>query len=200
MNGLTFAVEGFGNVGMLAAKFLTEHGAVMVAASDSKGTIYSEKGLNFKSLAETKEKTGSVINYKPGNVLSNKEIIGVKVDMLVPAAVPNLIGIGDVDKVRAKIIIEGSNIPIAPEVEDILARRKVLVMPDIIANAGGVISSYAEHTGKTEKEMFRLVEQKITRNAKLVLQCVSDHAESPRHCAMKIARERVLKACKVCRI
>ncbi len=200
INGMTFAVEGFGNVGIFASKFLVEHGARLVAASDSKGTIYNEKGLDFKGLEKVKEKEGSVVNYKKGRVLSNRDIISIDADMLIPAAIPNLIGIGDVDKVKARIIVEGSNIPMTPEVEDLLSRRKVLVIPDIVANAGGVISSYAEYIGKGEKEMFKLVEQKITRNLKLVLECVSDHAESPRHCAMKIAKERVLKACKICRI
>ncbi|MBI2172770.1 MAG: Glu/Leu/Phe/Val dehydrogenase [Candidatus Aenigmarchaeota archaeon] len=200
MNSVTFAVEGFGNVGMFAAKFLTEHGATLVAASDSRGTIYSEKGLDFKDLSRVKEKEGSVVNYRKGRVLSNRDIISVDVDMLIPAAVPNLIGIGDVDRVKAKIIIEGSNIPMTSEVEDLLARRKVLIVPDIVANAGGVISSYAEYIGKDDKEMFRLVEKKVSSNTKAVLQCVSDHAESSRHCAMKLAKERVLRACKFCRI
>ena len=200
INGLTFAVEGFGNVGMFASKFLVEHGAVLVAASDSKGTIYNEKGIDFKKLNDAKEKTGSVVNYKGASILSNKEIISAKADMLIPAAVPNLIGIGDVDRVKAKIIVEGSNIPMTPEVEDILSRRKVLIVPDIVANAGGVISSYVEYIGKTEKEMFSMVEKKISSNTRAVLQCVSDHSESSRHCAMKLAKERVLKACKFCRI
>ncbi|MBI2579362.1 MAG: Glu/Leu/Phe/Val dehydrogenase [Candidatus Aenigmarchaeota archaeon] len=200
MNSVTFAVEGFGNVGMFATKFLTEHGATLVAASDSKGTIYNEKGIDFKELNGVKEKTGSVVNYKGGKALPNRDIIGIKADMLIPAAVPNLIGIGDVDRVRAKIIVEGSNIPMTPEVEDMLAKRGITMVPDIVANAGGVISSYVEYIGRTEKEMFSLVEKKISRNTKIVLECVSEHAQSSRHCAMKIAKERVLKACKFCRI
>lgn len=200
MGGLTFAVEGFGNVGMFAAKFLTEHGAVLVAASDSKGTIYSENGIGFKELNDVKEKTGSVVNCKAGKVLSTKDILGINADMLIPAAVPNLIGIGDVDRIRAKIIVEGSNIPMTPEVEDILTKRGITIVPDIVANAGGVISSYVEYMGKTEKEMFTLVEQKVSKNTKAILECVSEHAHSSRHCAMKLAKERVLKACKFCRV
>ncbi len=200
INGLKFVIEGFGNVGMFAAKFLTEHGATLVAASDSRGTAYSDRGLDFKKLDETKEKTGSVVNYKGAKILSNKDIIGIKADMLIPAAIPNLIGIGDVDHIKARIIVEGSNIPITPDVEDVLAGRGVVIVPDIVANAGGVISSYAEYVGKNDKEMFRLVEKKVSANTKAVLQCISDHSESSRHCAMKIAKERVLKACKFCRI
>src|SRR3989344_1812143 len=145
ISDMTFAVEGFGNVGVFAAKFLTEEGATLIATSDSKGTIYNEKGLDFGQLEKVKEKEGSVVNYKKGKVLSNKDIISTRADILIPAAVPNLIGVGDIDCIRAKIIVEGSNIPMTPEVEDMLARRKIVVVPDIVAIAGGVISSYAEY-------------------------------------------------------
>src|SRR3989344_5641451 len=199
LKGATFAVEGFGNVGEFAAKFLTEAGARLVATSDSRGCIYNKGGLDFIKLKETKEKLGSVTNYSKGTVLSNKEIIKVGADILVTAAIPNLILAGDVDSVKAKLIIEGSNIPMTPQVEMLLHRKGVTVVPDFVANAGGVISSYMEYIGGTEKEMFKMVEKKVVRNTKLVLEN-SGKDTVPRDAAMDIAVNRVLKECKICSV
>ncbi len=198
LKGATFAVEGFGNVGEFAAKHLVEHGAKLVGVSDSKGCLYAEDGIDFKKLDQIKKTTGSVTNY-PGKVLSNKEIIRLDVDILIPAAVPNLIIAGDVDSVKAKLIVEGSNIPIDPQTESLLHRKGVIVVPDIIANAGGVISSYVEYLDGKEKDVFKMTEEKVTRNTKLVLG-KSDKHTTPRDAAMKIATDRVLKECKICRI
>ena len=199
LEGATFAVEGFGNVGEFAAKFLTEAGAKLVATSDSRGCIYNKDGLDFNKIKETKEKLGSVTNYTRGSVLSNKEIIKVDVDILVTAAIPNLVLAGDVDSVKAKLIVEGSNIPMAPQVEMLLHRKGVMVVPDFVANAGGVISSYIEYIGGTEQEMFKMVEKKLVRNTKLVLESSSKDT-TPRDAAMDIAVNRVLKECKICSV
>lgn len=198
VKGATFAVEGFGNVGEFVAKFLTEHGAKLVGVSDSKGCLYVEDGINFEKLGNIKKTTGSVVNYPGGTVLSNKEIVRLGVDILIPAAVPNLIIAGDVDSVRAKLIVEGSNIPIDQQTETLLHRKGIMVVPDIIANAGGVISSYIEYINGTEKEMFKMVEEKITKNTKLVLDNSND--KTPRGAALDIAMERVLRECKICKV
>ena len=199
LKGATFAIEGFGNVGEFAAKHLVEHGAKLVAASDSKGVIYSENGINFEKLAEIKRTLGTVTNYPGGTVLSNKEIIKLDVDILIPAAVPNLIIAGDVDNVKATLIVEGSNIPMDANTESLLNRKGVTVVPDFVANAGGVISSYVEYINGTRKEMFKLVEDKIKKNTKLVLESSNSHT-TPRDAAMDIAMERVLKECKICKV
>ena len=198
LKGATFAVEGFGNVGELAAKFMVEHGAKLVAASDSKGVIYDQNGINFKSLTGTKERMGSVTNHTEGTILSNKEIIKLDVDILIPAAVPNLIIAGDVDSIKAKLIIEGSNIPMSAQTEMLLHKKGVVVVPDFVANAGGVISSYVEYINGTEKEMFKLVEEKITKNTRLILERANEH--TPRDVAMNIAMDRVLRECKICNV
>ena len=198
LDGATFAVEGFGNVGEFAAKFLCEEGAKMVAASDSKGVIYEPKGIDFHKLLDIKKTLGSVTNYPSGSVLSNKEIIRVKADILIPAAIPNLIIAGDVDNVKARLIVEGSNIPMDAHTEQLLHKKGITVIPDFAANAGGVISSYVEYTGGTPKEMFKLVEEKISKNVKLILEHSNEH--TPRDVAMKIAMDRVLKECKICSI
>jgi len=194
LNGANVAIEGFGNVGWFVAKFLDEDGSKIVAVSDSTGIIYNKDGLDFEKLSSIKKSTGSVINYKPGKVLPCHDIIGLDVDILVPAAIPDLITMPDINKIKAKIIVEGSNIPIKPAVEDKITEKGTLIIPDIIANAGGVISSYIEHKGGTDKEMFKLVEDKITKNVKYILEtCRSQNHHHTRKCSYDIAKERVLK-------
>ncbi|MFH0949401.1 MAG: Glu/Leu/Phe/Val dehydrogenase [Candidatus Aenigmatarchaeota archaeon] len=196
ISGATIAIEGFGNVGSFAAKHLAEAGSKIIAVSDSKGCIYNEQGIDIEKLSDIKTKTGSVINYKPGKVLKNSEIFNLAVDIFIPSALPDVITEKNVNEVRAKIIVEAANIPVTAGAEKILHKRGVLVVPDIVANAGGVISSYAEYTGKGIDHMFKLVKEKITKNTKLVL----DHADkehlTPRDAAMNIAVERVREAMK----
>ncbi|MEM5797631.1 MAG: Glu/Leu/Phe/Val dehydrogenase [Candidatus Aenigmatarchaeota archaeon] len=187
----TVAIEGFGNVGTFASKHLSEFGAKIIAVSDSKGVIYNENGLDVKKLLDVKEKTGSVINYKPGKVLANKEIFELPVDILIPAALPDVINKDNVNDVKAKIVVEAANIPTTPEMEEILHKRGILVVPDFVANAGGVISSYAEYRGYNPKKMFELVEKKIKRNVKIVLDRARKENVKPRDAALKIAQERV---------
>jgi glutamate dehydrogenase (NAD(P)+) len=196
----TFAVEGFGNVGSFAAKFLSEAGAKLVAVSDSKGAIYSQQGIDYEKLEKVKEETHSVINYKPGKKLFGHDIMEVNADILIPAALPDVITAANVDKIRAKLIVEGSNIPIQPQIEELLYRKGIAVVPDFVANAGGVISSYIEYIGGNEKQMFKMVEEKITKNTKTVLDNAVEQKCSPRNCAMAIARERLLKKCRICRV
>jgi len=195
----SFAVEGFGNVGWFAAKFLSEKGARLVGTSDSKGVIYNKDGIDFEKLAKVKKERGTVTAYKPGKVLPNKEIISLPVDILITAAVPDLIGIEDVDSIKAKLIVEGSNIPVSKGAEELLDRRDVHVVPDFVANAGGVISSYVEYKGGREKEMFKLVEEKVKKNTALVLDKADEIRKTPREAALEIAKERVAEKCPWCR-
>jgi len=120
----TIAVEGLGNVGEFATKYFTEAGAKLIGVSDSQGLVYNKSGIDFKKVLAVKKKTRSVINYKPGKVLPSKEIIGLDVDILITAAIPDLIKMADVRKVKAPLIMEGSNIPMTAEVEEALFQRK----------------------------------------------------------------------------
>ena len=196
----TVAIEGYGNVGVFAFKLLSEAGARIVAVSDSKGVIYNEKGIDFKRLEKTKEEKGSVVNYGEGKVLKTHEIINVNADVLITAAIPDLIKDEDVNKIKFKLIVEGSNIPMSEKAERDLYKKGVLVIPDIIANAGGVISSYVEYIGGTENEMFRLVEEKIKRNVKNILELSRKEKIDTRDAALRIAKKRVLEKCKTCKI
>ncbi len=196
----TVAIEGFGNVGQFAAKYLSEHGAKIVAVSDSKGVAYNKNGLDYNKLMDVKKKSGSVTAYGDCAVSPSRDIVRVQADVLVTAAVPDLIRAGNVDDLKFKLIVEGSNIPTTPDVEEILHRKGMLVVPDFVANAGGVISSYAEYMGKHPDDMFKLVEQKIKRNTKLVLEEAKKKKVKPRDAAMEIAVSRVRKVCKTCRV
>ena len=196
----TVAVEGFGNVGFYTAKFLSEAGAKLVAVSDSRGVIYNKTGLNFKKLDQVKKKTGTVTNYKPGNVKPSRDILKIKADILITAAVPDLIKGGDVDDINYKMIVEGSNIPTTYDVEELLYKKGILVVPDFVANAGGVISSYVEYIGGDEKKMFKLVEEKVVNNTRKVLEDALNKVCKPRDSALFIAKDRVLKKCDICKV
>jgi len=198
IEGMTVAIEGLGNVGSFAAKYLSDAGARIVGLSDSKGLLYAPEGIDLKKMFTVKEKTGSVINYTPGKILPAHEIVGLDVDLLVTAAVPDLITRDDVRNVKARIIVEGSNIPMTAEVEEQLHQRQILVVPDFVANAGGVISSYAEYKGKNPEDMFILVKIKIQKNTHIVLKYAEQKGCKPRDAAMEIARERVLRKCTTC--
>ena len=196
VKGATVAVEGFGNVGSFAAKFLSEAGAKIVAVSDSKGVIYNENGLDFEKLRKVKDETHAVKNYEPGEVLPNEKIFELAVDVLIPAALPDVITEKNIDKVKAKIIVQGANIPIPHDIEKVLHEKGVLVVPDFVANAGGVISSYVEYIGGKPEQMFKEVEERIKRNTKLVLEKSKEKNICPRNAALEIAKERVRKAMK----
>jgi glutamate dehydrogenase/leucine dehydrogenase len=188
---VTVAIEGFGNVGSFTAKFLYEACAKIVAVSDSKGVIYNKDGLDVSKLLEVKRQTGSVINYRPGEVLPNEKIFELPTDILIPAAMADVINENNVHKVQAKIVVEASNIPAKPEIEETLHKKGVLVIPDFVANAGGVISSYAEYKGYDERKVFELIKKKIVKNTKLVIKEANKLNVKPRDAALKIAKERI---------
>ncbi|MFC1728604.1 Glu/Leu/Phe/Val dehydrogenase [Nanoarchaeota archaeon] len=196
LNNLTAAVEGFGNVGWFASKWLNDQGVKLVAVSDSKGVIYNQEGLNFEELDKVKSESRTVTKYSDGEVLESNKILEIDADILITAAVPDLINESDIDRLKFKLIVEGSNIPTTKEVEERLHEKGVLVVPDFVANAGGVISSYVEYIGGTEEDMFKMVEEKIRKNTKIVLDGAKEKGISPRECANEIARKRVLEAKK----
>jgi len=188
------AIEGFGNVGSFTAHYLSNMGANIVAVSDSKGVIYNKEGIDVKKLAQVKKKTGTVIDYELGRVLQNKEIFTLPVDILIPAALPDVINRKNVNYVETKIVVEAANIPATPAIGQILHERSILVVPDFAANAGGVISSYTEYCGHGLKHAFDLTERIIKKNVKLVLEKAEKEKVNPRDAALEIAKERVRKA------
>ncbi|PIR87813.1 MAG: Glu/Leu/Phe/Val dehydrogenase [Candidatus Harrisonbacteria bacterium CG10_big_fil_rev_8_21_14_0_10_45_28] len=197
IKGATVAVAGYGNVGQFAHKFLQEKGAVVVAISDSRGTLYNKEGLDWKKCWDIKNKKGgTVTSSKEGEVKHRDTIYEMKVDVLIPAAGSDVINDKNVKRVKAKVVVEGANIPMKPNHEAILHKKGTLVIPDIIANSGGVISSYAELQGYSPAKMFKLVEEKIMPNVRAILKTMDAKNMLPRDAALKIARDRVLKAKK----
>ena len=196
VQGVRVAIEGFGNVGTFTAKFLSEKGAKIVAVSDSKGAVFLEEGFDVEKLIKTKETKGTVTacEERGASILPPSELFELDCDVLVPGARPDVINENNWDKIKAKIIVEAANIPMTEAIEHKLYDRGVLVMPDFVANAGGVISSWVEWKGGTEQEMFRVVREKIGKNSRKVLEFHHENDVAPRTAALAIARERVKKA------
>ncbi|MCD4759500.1 Glu/Leu/Phe/Val dehydrogenase, partial [archaeon] len=180
----TVAIEGFGNVGTFVMKFLEEKGIKVVAVSDSGGVIYNKEGLNYEKLMKVKQETGSVINYEGAEKI--EDIVSLDVEILIPAAVPDLITEENKGGVKAKLIVCGSNIAMSNEIEEYFHDKGVLIVPDFIANAGGVISSYVETINGTPEDMFKLVEKNITDNTRKILEKSNEKNISPRKAGMEI--------------
>jgi glutamate dehydrogenase (NAD(P)+) len=143
LKGATAAVQGFGNAGMHMARFLEEAGVRVVAVSDSKGGIYDKKGVNIASVQAAKEKKASVTAAR-GEKIGNDEILELPVDILVPAALEGVITRRNASRIKARIVAEAANGPTTPDADDILRKKGIVVIPDILANAGGVTVSYFE--------------------------------------------------------
>jgi len=140
----TIAIQGFGNAGSHMARILNDWGYRIIAVSDSKGGIYNKNGLNIEKVIEQKEKTGTVINYSEGKKITNEELLSLKTDILIPAALDNVINENNVDKIRSKFIMELANGPISEKADEKLNEKGIVVIPDILFNAGGVTVSYFE--------------------------------------------------------
>jgi glutamate dehydrogenase/leucine dehydrogenase len=194
LKGATVAIEGFGNVGRHAARFLGELGAQLVAASDSQGAVYNPEGLDVAQLTAVKQESGTVTAYPRGRKLPAAELLTLPCDILVPAARPDCIHVGNAEAVRAKLILQGANIPATAEAEAVLHRRGVLAVPDFIANAGGVICAAVEYHGGTEAAAFEQIAQKIKQNTEAVLSRSRRDGVEPRRAAVELARERVRAA------
>ena len=148
-------VQGFGNVGYWAAKTLHEMDARIIAVTDSRGGVYSNEGLDPDELLEFKRRTGSVAGFRDDHI-SNEEILTLKTDILIPAAIENVINENNMDRINARMIVEGANGPITPKAEEYLNRKCELVVPDILANSGGVIVSYFEWVQDLERYFWDL--------------------------------------------
>ena len=159
----TVAIQGFGNVGYYFAKIASEKDYKIVAVSDSQGGIYYENGLDPEKVMAVKKEQGSVINYPEGKVISNEELLELPVDILVPAALENVITKDNASKIQAKVIIEMANGPITENSYPILENKGIISAPDILANGGGVIVSYFEwlQNKKNEKWAEDEVNQKL---------------------------------------
>jgi glutamate dehydrogenase (NAD(P)+) len=144
IQGGTAVVQGFGNVGSVAAKMLVEKGVRLIAVSDSQGGVFNPNGFSINELQNHKQKTGSVIDFKESENITRNELLGLKCDILVPAALENAICADNAATIQARMIVEGANGPTTPEADVILNDNGKFIIPDILANAGGVVVSYFE--------------------------------------------------------
>ena len=202
IRGATVAIQGFGNVGYWAAKTLHEMGATVVAVSDSRGGVFSPDGFDPDHLMEFKMKNGTVVGYCDEH-LTNQELLELDVDILVPAAIENVINESNMRNIRAKLIVEGANGPITPEAEEYLDRKCELVVPDILANSGGIVVSYFEWVQDLERYFWDL-ERVNAELERILVRTFNDLTEVRkqygdilwRDAAMVVALDRVVEALK----
>lgn len=193
------AIQGFGNVGSFTARFLDTAGIKVVAISDAFGFIYNKDGLNIPRLMMDMKGKTRLSDLKEGyyDIRDKDEIFEIESDIFIPAAVgdvitdktaPKLLGHG------VKLVVEAANLPTVPKAGDFLHENGVWIIPDFIANAGGVIGSFVEYQGRTEKEAFQLIEYKIVKIVKNVLTEAILEEENPRVIATKLSKQKVYRA------
>ncbi|MCS7133030.1 MAG: Glu/Leu/Phe/Val dehydrogenase, partial [Aigarchaeota archaeon] len=196
----SIAIQGYGNVGYYAAKILHEWGAKIVAVSDSKGGIFCRDGLMPEKVMEHKKKTGTVMNFQGVRNISNEELLELNVDFLIPAAMEGQITDKKADKIRAKAVVEGANGPTTPEADKILFEKGIKVVPDILANAGGVTVSYLEWVQNLQRfklgreEVLRRLDEKIVKAFGEVLEYSGRYEVDLRKGALLLAVHRVAEA------
>ncbi|MCF7817394.1 MAG: Glu/Leu/Phe/Val dehydrogenase [Kiritimatiellales bacterium] len=197
IKGLRIAIQGFGNVGAVAAKQLAALGARVVAVTDLTGGIIHAEGLNVEALLTHVQQTGGVAGFPDSQPLSPDQIFGVDCDVLIPAAAGSQITAENVRNVRARMIAEGANAPTTPEADDVLNAAGVFIIPDILCNAGGVFVSYLEYTQETQREQMTLaeVEARLEERMNQCFEEVFDYAKKNnlpmRAAAMDIAVSHV---------
>jgi glutamate dehydrogenase (NAD(P)+) len=192
--GARIVVQGFGSVGKHAARLLAEKGAVLVGASDTHGTIAAEDGLDVAALIALKAEGRPLGDHPRGRKLDPAAVIDIPCDIWIPAARPDVIHAGNAARLNTRLVAQGANIPCTAEAEAALAARGVLVLPDFIANAGGVICAAVEYQHGTQAAAFAAIDEKIRANTKAMLDDVRRAGALPRAAAVGLARTRVERA------
>ncbi len=193
LKGATVAIQGFGSVGTHTARFLKQKGVQLVGVCDIHGTVSDPDGLDLDRLLSLQADGRSVIEYG-GNVSDHDAIIDVACDIWVPAARPDAITADNLERLKTKMIPQGANIPMSVEIEKILHERGVLVLPDFIANAGGVICGAVEYRNGTREEAEAIIVETMSNNTRTILDSVQKDNVIPRKAARTLARNRLLEA------
>ncbi|RLG98362.1 glutamate dehydrogenase [Candidatus Bathyarchaeota archaeon] len=202
VKGKRIVIQGFGKVGWNAARILYDHGAKVIGVSDSKGGIMSQEGLNPYKVYEHKAKTGSVINFPGVKTITNEELLELECDVLIPAAIENTITKENAGNIKARIIVEGANGPTTPQADKILIEKGVKVVPDILANTGGVTVSYFEWVQNlhrehwTREEVLRKLESMMVRAFYNVKNLAEKNEVTMREAALMLGVGRVAEALK----
>jgi glutamate dehydrogenase (NAD(P)+) len=191
LDGARIVVQGFGSVGIHAARFLSARGAKLVGVSDSRGALAHPDGLDVEALAALKQQGKSVADAGDGNAIDPEDLIAVACEIWIPAARPDVIREDNVDRLDARLVLPGANIPITPGAERTLHDRGVLYVPDFIANAGGVICAAMEYAGSTQNAAMDAIAEKVRENTGAVLERSRERKLLPREAAVSLARERI---------
>ncbi|HSQ14283.1 MAG TPA: Glu/Leu/Phe/Val dehydrogenase [Candidatus Deferrimicrobium sp.] len=194
LNGARVVVQGFGSVGKHAARFLGEKGAILIAACDSHGTIFNPKGIDVGRLIALKDAGKNVSDYSDGEKLAVDAVIDIECEIWIPAARPDVIRRDNVARLKTKLVPQGANIPFTAEAERILHKAGTLVLPDFIANAGGVICASVEYHGGTQSQALQIIQEKIYANTEEVLANAKKTGSLPRQAAVELAEARIKKA------
>ena len=200
MEGARVVVQGYGNVGYWGAYLLQEMGCKVIAASDSRGAIYAEQGLDTQALLAHKEESGSVVGYAGTDTISDAELLALPCEVLIPAALEQSITKDNASKIDTRIIVEGAIGPTTPEADAILEDKDIMVIPDILANAGGVVVSYFEwvqdiqHLFWDKEDVDNQLEAIMTRSFNNVVDASEEHSTSLRTAALLVAVDRVAEA------
>lgn len=198
--GRTVAVQGFGNVGSVAARLVHDMGMKVIAVSGSTGGIINSKGLDPQSVNKYRLESGCVVGFEECDNISNEELLALDCDVLIAAATENQITGRNADNIRAKIIAEGANGPTTPEADEILKDKGVFIIPDILCNAGGVTVSYLEWVQDLQsffwpvEEINRKLYSLMTKAFQSVMECALIHEVSPREAALILAIQRISDA------
>jgi len=202
LKGATVAIQGYGKVGWNAAKLLHNEGLKIVAVSDSKGGIWNTRGINPVKVFQHKRKTGSVVGFKGCSNITNQELLESECDILIPAALENQITKANAGNVKARMIAEGANGPTTPDASKILDEKRVFVIPDILANAGGVTVSYFEWVQNlhrehwTKEDVNRRLESKMVSAFVDVFDTTKKYETDMRTAALMLGVGRVVQALK----
>ncbi len=200
--GKTAAIQGFGNAGSFMAKFLYEAGVKVVAVSDSKGGIYKADGLPIPEVIKHKRETKAVVGFPGVESTSNKDLLLLDVDILVPAALENVITDANARDIKARYIVELANGPVTPEADEILYSKEVFVLPDILANAGGVTVSYFEWVQNRMgyywdlEEVEERLDKKMSKAFREVYEAMNEYKIGSREAAYVVALRRIVEAMK----
>jgi glutamate dehydrogenase/leucine dehydrogenase len=197
LEGARVVIEGFGSVGRHAARLLAERGARIIGVADSRGAIISRDGLDVAALLAHKAEGEPVRSFVGGRAADGEALIGLDCEIWIPAARPDVIHEGNADRLRARMVVPGANIPITAAAEAMLHERGVLMVPDFIANAGGVICGAVEYRGGTEAEALTTIAAKVRANTELVLRRASELRIPTRRAAVDLALERVRRAMRL---
>ncbi len=196
----TVAVQGYGNVGSVAARLAQGMGLKVIAASASKGGIIKEDGIDQAALAKHLDEAGSVLDFPGADAITNEELLALRCDILILAAVENQVTARNADRVQAKIIAEGANGPTTPEADEILNERDIFMIPDILCNAGGVTVSYLEWVQDLQsffwpvEEINQKLEDLMLKAFDSVIECGRSHKVPLREAALILAIQRIADA------